>query len=290
MVNKAKNKRKNPIINFCVLKEKSPLLIGIALSLCSIIMLSRETSILSTKSENIRLFVALDCGNPEILIKPNIDYRKMLVTIFPYKTSRKSKSTCHYAIVGSRIPIKNLKRIDNYYSRNQELSIQVTSHEKGNYAYISLPNVTKSSVLEFELEGGIINLDRTRFQFNLTFGHFPAKELSKDLRKDFFKIAPKEIKINIVAPIGFSRETGFPEPTGGFSGSQRLIYRFSLPYDYSPIDSKKGEAEPYYDQSDLNITFLSTVQLERKNYFIIIWSTLLGLGVALLVDAILKKS
>jgi hypothetical protein len=69
-----------------------------------------------------------------------------------------------------------------------------------------------------------------------------------------------------------------------------LAYRNIFAYlVYAPsFQNDDGKADDgYYDNSDLAVTYLSPSKQEEKNYMLIIWSTLLGLSLALLIEAIL---
>ena len=264
------------------------MLAGLGLTAAAGWMLTDEMSVSVPEIEQVELFLALDCGPPEIFMEPDLATGTILVTVFGYRTHRQSGIPCTRAVVGSAVPLTDLTWRE-YLFRREIMEIPIVAQERGgSLAVVELPDPNDrgwGGILEFTLKGGLSIIDRSRFRVDITMGHAPARQLTSEARRTFRDIAPDRLNFGLVAPLGYAQEAGFPEPVAGQTWRGRLIYRISVPYVYA-VGSDSADARGYYDQSDLSQTFVSVSELELKNYFVILWSTLLGLGVGIIVETL----
>lgn len=235
------------------------------------------------------LFVALDCGTPIMEFEPLPKLNAIRVFIHAYRTARVKKRDCTYAVVGARVPIRDfLWRPPRMMGSEQSTAAEITRTAQGTSILFDFPEKPKSNgTLSFILEGGLTQIGSERFRVDVTLGHYPAHELTKEVRNWFREITPSSLQFSILAPKGYSLEMSFPDARGGRSHENGLIYDFMLPYAYSPLEYNSGNID-YYEQSDLSATFLNASNQERKSYMAIIWSTLLGLGIGLFVDGLFR--
>ena len=257
----------------------------------------RVSELLAARDEDgprFELMVAANCGVPLLEFMIDENSGSATAALLLDRMQRVSGETCERVVIGAAHSITNAVWRENLFSNRETVPLEVT--DRGYSAFklgvIDLTLPQPGGVVEFTLPNSLVSLSYDRFQFNISFGHFPATGMSRETRDFFIQNHTNLLRIGVNVPLDFSLESAFPAENGGRVSTRSKGYLFEVPYVYAPAnvsaDHETSSSIDYYQQTDLSASFISHSRSQDLSYLVLFWSTMMGVGIGLLVDILLR--
>ena len=196
--------------------DNSKLFIGGALVfMFTVYAAVRISGLLSTGDSvgpRFELMVATECGVPQVEFQIDENNRSAKATLMLHRMQRVSGKNCERVVIAVAHQVVDAVWRERLFGSRE--SVEVVFSERPDTPFgvsvdeFKLPG--RHGVIEFTLPNALIDLSYDRFQFNVSFGHFPASGLSDDSRDFFLEHHTDLLQIGVNVPLNFSLENAFP--------------------------------------------------------------------------------